>query len=143
MFSFQGLLSRYEYTKNGKSCHVLANLGFGFSDSNQLALPSGVTGKLRFKQADRKFTLMSNQPCKNYKIVIEKVYVEVFALEPKETVFAGIEKVLRQDEIPAIYSFSDTVVKSFVQNSGIASVDELQLCEGDLPYKVHVNICIY
>lgn len=133
----QGIAQRHKEILNNKSVHVCGPLGLGIAQMKTL-LPPETECKLTLIKASDDYILLSAKEgdIREFKIIIEDVWVRLCVVTVTEQVYDGIMATFRKT--PAVYMYQESEVKEicFMANNRLPT--EVEIVSGLMPYEIVV-----
>lgn len=131
----QGLIKRYEWSKNGAEIHVQGALPHDLSELDQY-IPSNIEIKIKLLPAIDTFSLMSSSVTENYHIEITDATLKVKFIEPTNPLILAHASSLEKS--PAIFNYMRSNIKSFTIPANLMSWSLDQLFSNNIPSELVV-----
>lgn len=133
----KGLLSRYKLSKNSTAFSSLSPVHLDICSQGKY-IQNKTNIKIRFTRASPKFALIANSEDKNFQYVIDKAFLIVRMVQPRESLRLAVEQTLALQ--PALYPFKQTELRFFSFSQNTTSICEPNLYAGPLPTRVCLGL---
>ena len=133
--SNQGLVRRYEWSKEGAEINVQGLLPHDLSELQQY-IPSNVEIKVKLLPAIDSFTLMSKSKTEDYRVEITNATLKVRFIEPSNPLILAHASSL--EKTPATFNYMRSNIKSFTIPANLMTWSIDQLFSNHIPSELVV-----
>lgn len=133
----KGLHARYKLSKNSTAFSALSPVHLDICSQGKY-IQNKTNIKIRFTRANPKFALIANKDDKNFQYVIDKAFLIVRMIEPRESLRLAVEQTLSLQ--PALYPFKQTELRFFSFSQNTTSISEPNLYSGAMPTRVVLGL---
>ena len=133
----KNLKKRYELSKASKSFVSLSPIHLDICTQGKY-IQNKTNIKIRFTRAHPKFALIANNDTKNFKYVIERAFIMVRIVKPRESLRYAIEKGL--DIFDAKYALKSCSLRFFTFPQNTTILNEPNLYSGPMPTRICLGL---
>ena len=131
-----GLKKRYELSKASKSFVSLSPVHLDLCTQGKY-IQNKTNIKIRFTRAQPKFSLIANDSAKNFKYVIERAFIIVRLVKPRESLRLAIENSL--DILEAMYPLRSCSLRFYSFSHNTTILNEPNLYSGPMPTRIRMG----
>lgn len=135
--SNKNLYKRYELSKASKSFVSLSPINLDICTQGKY-IQNKTNIKIRFTRAHPKFCLIANDEAQNFKYIIERAFIMVRIVKPRESLRYAIDRSLQILE--AKYPMKNVTLRYFNFPQNTATLNEPNLYSGPMPTRICLGL---